>query len=185
MHANDAPDAPQNWELYRHSVVDIHFHDRTVRVEPRSPGTTEGSFPEPVGNATLHVITAWNPRGRTASADYNAHAHGLLLDELDRQRLIWWPAAGGDACGTHVEESVAVAGMSDGTARELGRRFGQDAIFTWTPDAWRVSACDSDTVAVSGWAAFARSGRTSWLPPSDDTNDGRREAWLGCRFDDR
>ncbi|WP_326755391.1 DUF3293 domain-containing protein [Streptomyces hirsutus] len=160
MHAPDASSTPQNWELYRHAVVDIHLHDRTVRVEPRAPGTTEGSFPEPAGNAALHVITAWNPYGRTVSAEHNARAHGLLLDELDRQRLTWWPAAGGDACGTHVEESVAVAGLSDDAARELGRHFGQDAVFSWTPDAWRVSACYSDTATVSGWAAFARNGRT-------------------------
>ncbi|MEU2620833.1 DUF3293 domain-containing protein [Streptomyces sp. NPDC007157] len=177
MHAvdapEDAPDTPQNWELYRLAVVDIHFHDRTVRVEPRSPGTAEGAFPEPAGDATLHVITAWNPRGRTASAEYSTRAHGLLLDELDRQRLTWWPATGGDACGTHVEESVAVVGLSDGAARELGRRFGQDAIFSWTPDAWRVSACDSNTVAMSGWAAFPRSDRRAWRPPADGTQDGR------------
>ncbi|MFD5656082.1 DUF3293 domain-containing protein [Streptomyces hirsutus] len=160
MHATDASSTPRNWELYRNAVVDIHFQDRTVRVEPRSPGTAEGFFPEPAGNAALHVITAWNPYGRTVSAERNARAQGLLLDELDRQRLTWWPAAGGDACGTHVEESVAVAGLSDDAARELGRRFGQDAVFTWTPDAWCVSACDSDLAAVSGWAAFARGGRT-------------------------
>ncbi|GAB2798204.1 hypothetical protein GCM10027073_32900 [Streptomyces chlorus] len=129
MHATDASSAPQNWELYRHAVVDIHFQDRTVRVEPRSSGTAEGSFPEQAGNAALHVITAWNPHGRTASAEHNARVQGLLLDELDRQRLTWWPAAGGDACGTHVEESVAVAGLSDGTARELGRRFGQETLW--------------------------------------------------------
>ncbi|MER5379015.1 DUF3293 domain-containing protein [Streptomyces sp. NPDC002688] len=128
---------------------------------PRSPGTADGSFPEQAGDAALHAITAWNPRGRTSCAEYNAQAHGLLLDELDRRRLTWWPAAGGDVSGTHVEESVAVIGMSEDAARELGRHFGQDAIFTWTPEAWRVSACDGDTAAVSGWAASVRSGRTS------------------------
>ncbi|MBV2354194.1 DUF3293 domain-containing protein [Streptomyces sp. J2-1] len=147
--------------------------------------TAEGSFPELAGSATLHVITAWNPRGRTASAEFNARAQGLLLDELDRRPLTWWPAAGGDAYGTHVEESVAVVGISDGAARELGRRFGQDAIFVWTPDAWRVSACDSDTSAVSGWAVFARSGRTSRLPPADGTGDGLWSAPSDRRFDDR
>ncbi|MFB7246658.1 DUF3293 domain-containing protein [Streptomyces populi] len=167
MHAIGTPDTPQNWELYRHAVVDIHFPDRTVRVGPRSPGTVEGTFPEPADGAALHVITAWNPRGRTSSAEYNAHAHGLLLDELDRRRLAWWPAAGGDTSGTHTEESVAVVGMSEDAARELGRRFGQDAIFTWTPDTWRLSACDGDTAAVSGWAASARPGRSSSPSPSE------------------
>ncbi|MFD5520402.1 DUF3293 domain-containing protein [Streptomyces sp. NPDC127066] len=182
MHADDVP---LNWEHYRHAVVDIHFSGRTVRVEPRSPGTAEGSLPEPAGDAALHVVTAWNPRGRTCSAEYNARAHGLLLDELDRRRLTWWPAVGGDASGTHIEESVAVVGMSDEAARELGLRFGQDAIFTWTPDAWRVSACDSETAAESGWAASARSGGMSSPLPVDGPGDRSGHAPSGRRADDR
>ncbi|MEV5332734.1 DUF3293 domain-containing protein [Streptomyces werraensis] len=63
---------------------------------------------------------------------------------------------GGDVSGTHQEESVAVAGLSDAAARALGRRFGQDALFAWTPDASRVLACDNGAVAASGWAASVR-----------------------------
>ncbi|MEU7060906.1 DUF3293 domain-containing protein [Streptomyces sp. NPDC046197] len=128
------------------------------------------------------MITAWNPRGRTASADDNARAQGLLLDEIRSRALTWWSAEGGDACGTHREESVAVAGLSDAAARDLGRRFGQDAIFAWTPDAWRVLACDSEAAAVSGWAS-CQSGRLSSLRPSGDAgcerSDGSSERHLG------
>ncbi|WP_317446370.1 DUF3293 domain-containing protein [Streptomyces collinus] len=109
------------------------------------------------------MITAWNPRGRTASADDNARAQGLLVNEVRSRNLMWWSAEGGDACGTHREESVAVAGLTDAAARELGRRFGQDAIFAWTPDAWRVLACDSEAAAVSGWAA-CESGQLHRFP---------------------
>ncbi|MER6269097.1 DUF3293 domain-containing protein [Streptomyces sp900105755] len=156
MHAIDTAVTPRNWNLYRSAVVEIRFQDRILRVEPRSPGTAEGSFPEMAGGGTVHVITAWNPRGRTASPDANARAHRLLLAEIRRRGLTWWAAEGGDALGTHREESVAVAGLSDTGARDLGRRFGQDAVFAWTPGAWRVLACDSDAAAVSGWAASAR-----------------------------
>ncbi|MGW7254011.1 DUF3293 domain-containing protein [Streptomyces sp. NPDC054834] len=152
-HATDAAATPRNWDLYRAAVVDIRFQDRTVRVEPRPSGTAEGFFPEPAGSAGVHVITAMNPLGRTASADANARAQRLLLDEIRRRGLRWWSAEGGDALGTHREESVAVVGLSDTAARGLGRRFGQDAIFAWTPDAWRVLACGTDAAAVSGWAA--------------------------------
>lgn len=159
MHAPDAAGTPLNWDLYRTAVVDIRFGDRAVRVEPRPRGTAGGFFPVPAGSSvTVHVITAWNPRGRTASDDANARAQRLLLDEIRRRGLTWWPAEGGDVCGTHREESVAVVGLSDTAARDLGRRFGQDAVFAWTPDAWRVLACGSGAVAMSGWAAF---GRTS------------------------
>ncbi|MGW2821668.1 DUF3293 domain-containing protein [Streptomyces sp. NPDC001443] len=156
MHAIDASATPSNWDLYRTAVVDIRFQDRIVRVEPRPPGTAEGSFPGPAEGATVHVITAWNPYGRTAPSDANTRAHCLLLAEIRRRGLTWWPAEGGDVRGTHREESVGVVGLSDTAARALGRRFGQDAIFAWTPGAWRVLACDSDAASVISWAASER-----------------------------
>ncbi|MEU2490022.1 DUF3293 domain-containing protein [Streptomyces sp. NPDC007883] len=149
----------------------------------RVPGAQlKALSPESAGNGTVHVITAWNPRGRTASAHDNARAQGLLLDEIRSRALTWWSAEGGDACGTHREESVAVVGLSDAAARELGRHFGQDAIFAWTLDAWRVLSCDSKVVAVSGWVA-SESGRLSSLRPSGDAgrdrSDGSSERHLG------
>lgn len=156
MHDIDPAVTTRNWEFYRTAVVDIRFQDRIVRVEPHSPGTAEGSFPEPADGGTVHVITPWNPRGRTASPDANARAHRLLLAEIRRRGLTWWSAEGGDARGAHCEESVAVVGLSDTAARDLGRRFGQDAIFAWTPGAWRVLACETSAAAVLGWAASGR-----------------------------
>ncbi|MFI1563966.1 DUF3293 domain-containing protein [Streptomyces sp. NPDC020490] len=154
MHAIDAAVTVRNWHHYRSAVVDIRFPDRVVHVEPRPSGTAEGSFPvAAAGGATVHVITAWNPLGRDASDDANSRAHARLLGEVRRRGLTWWPAVGGDAAGAHSEESVAVAGLGDAAARELGRRFGQDAVFAWTPGAWRVLACGTDAAEVSGWAA--------------------------------
>ncbi|MEU6086701.1 DUF3293 domain-containing protein [Streptomyces sp. NPDC047085] len=184
MHATDATSTPRNWDLYRTAIAHIQYQGRTVRVEPRPWGTAEGPFPESAGVGTVHVITAWNPRGRTASADDNARAQGQLLDEIRNRALTWWVAEGGDVSGTHREESVAVVGLSDAAALELGRRFGQDAIFAWTPDAWRVLACDSAAVAASGWAASA-SGRLSSLRPRGDAGRDRSDGPSGHRFDER
>ncbi|GAB1337316.1 hypothetical protein ACE1SV_39060 [Streptomyces sp. E-15] len=159
MHSSDAAGTPLNWDLYRTAVVDISFGHRTLRIGPRPSGTVEGCFPEPARGATIHVITAWNPLGRTASADSNARAQRLLLDVVRRRRLTWWPAEGGDVRGSHREESVAVVGLSDTAARALGHRFGQDAVFAWTPRDWRVLACATGAVAVGGWAV-CRKGRS-------------------------
>lgn len=157
MHTPDAAGTPLNWDLYRTAVVDVRFGERTVRIAPRPRGTAEGFLPASGGSgATVHVITAWNPYGRTASDDANARAQRLLLDEVRHRGLTSWPAVGGDVSGTHREESVAAVGLSDAAARDLGRRFGQDAVFAWTPDVWRVQACDTDAVSVSGWAASVR-----------------------------
>ena len=155
MQRFDRSGTPRNWDLYRAAVVDIRFPETTVRVEPRPRGTTAGLFPVPDGDG-IHVITAWNPWGRTVPDDLNERAQRLLLAEVRRRGLTSWPAVGGDAGGTHQEESVAVLGLGDDEARSLGRRFGQDAVFAWTPGAWRVLACGSDLVAVGGWAASGR-----------------------------
>ncbi|MFI2643147.1 DUF3293 domain-containing protein [Streptomyces sp. NPDC018610] len=160
MFAVDAAVTPGNWHHYRTAVVDIRFPDRTVHAEPRPSGTAEGSFPEAAGGATVHVITAWNPLGRAASDDANARAQSRLLDEVRRRGLTWWPAVGGDPAGAHSEESVAVVGLSDAAARDLGHRFGQDAVFAWSATAWRVLACGADLADVSGWAASER-GRSA------------------------
>ncbi|MGW4594396.1 DUF3293 domain-containing protein [Streptomyces argyrophyllae] len=152
MHSSDAVGTPLNWDLYRTAVVGIRFGDRTLRIEPRPSGTVEGCFPAPARGATVHVITAWNPLGRTAPAGANARAQRLLLDDVRRRGLTWWPAEGGDVRGSHREESVAVVGLSDTAARDLGRRFGQDAVFAWTARDWRVLACATGAVAAGGWA---------------------------------
>lgn len=159
MHAPDSAatgGTPLNWDLYRKAVVDIEFGERTVRVEPRPRGTVEGVFPVPDGDAVVHVITAWNPFGRTVPDDDNSLAHRRLLDEVRRLGLTWWPAVGGSVDGTHQEVSVAVVGLRDADALEVGRRFGQDAIFAWSSGAWRVLACGTDAADVRGWAATAR-----------------------------
>jgi hypothetical protein len=185
VHATDASAIPDNWDLYRAAVVGVRFKDRVVRVEPRPLGTAAGSFPRPVGSlVVIHVITAWNPCGRTAPADANARAQLTLLGEIHRRGLAWWPAEGSDAGGTHREESVAVAGLSDTAARALGRRFGQDAVFAWTPAVLRVLACDTDAVATSGWAASAHGPRSS-LRPGEGAARGASDARPGIPSDIR
>ncbi|MEQ8142385.1 DUF3293 domain-containing protein [Streptomyces sp. OP7] len=156
MHTVGASRTPRNWHLYRGAVVLVRFTDRSVLVEPRPQGTPQGAFPAAFGDAAVHVITACNPLGRTTPDDVNARARQRLLDEIRRLGHPSWPAVGGDPRGRHQEESVAALGLTDTTARALGRRFDQDAVFAWTPDAWRVLACDSDTVTVQGWAASTR-----------------------------
>ncbi|SNT57558.1 Protein of unknown function [Streptosporangium subroseum] len=150
--------AVDQWTLYRQAVVDVQLADRTLRVTPSPWDMTTGFFPESSGR-TIHVITAFNPGGRTVPAEDNYRAQGVLLDEIDRRGVAWWPAAGGDAHGVHVEKSAAVVGLSEAAACELGRRFGQDAIFAWTPGSWRLLSCSSDDSAVYGWRTTTKIGR--------------------------
>ncbi|MYQ44894.1 DUF3293 domain-containing protein [Streptomyces sp. SID4985] len=139
-------------------MVDIRFGERNVvRVLPCATGVTEGPYPDQSGR-TIHVITAFNPRGRVVTPEDNARAHASLLAELGRSRHTWWPATGGSPCGTHTEESVAVTGLTDAEARALGRRFGQDAVFAWSPEAWRLLACFEERSEAAGWRTTSAPG---------------------------
>ncbi|MEU1708930.1 DUF3293 domain-containing protein [Streptomyces sp. NPDC005706] len=152
----DFPKAAQ-WPHYLTAVVDIAFATRSVRVVPGCPGGAP-SLPYPLSaGRTIHIVTAFNPGGRAATTEANLRAQHTLLRAVGLPGLRWWPAVGFDPDGTHAEISVAVAGLSDAQARSLGRRFGQDAVFAWSPSSWRLLACEDAArdMVVTGWHAVA------------------------------
>jgi hypothetical protein len=144
---------PRQWPNYLRAVVDVAFPAHSIRVTPGPLGGAS-SLPYPLDSAhTIHIVTAFNPRGRDATARANLRAQHELLHSISLHGLQWWPAVGGDPAGTHSEISAAVVGMDDAQARALGRRFGQDAVFAWSPATWRLLACADaahDTV-IPGW----------------------------------
>jgi hypothetical protein len=147
---SDSP-VPDQWGAYLQAAVDIQMGGRTLRVLPDEVGQVSGDFPEPSGR-TIHVITAANPYGRPASDEDNDRTHRALLRELRLLNVdLTFPAVGGDPDGTHSERSVAVVGLSDAKAVEIGRRFEQDAVFAWTPLSLNLLSCVSDVEAVRGW----------------------------------
>jgi len=104
----------------------------------------------------VHILTAWDPGdARPADAENRANqsaleaelrasSSGPALDEL-------WDAVGVDPVSGHREEGVAVRGLTLDTVRHLGARYGQDAVFEWTPQSWAVVACDGDRRSDFGW----------------------------------
>jgi hypothetical protein len=165
MCAADVRSVPaEQWTLYQRALVDIDFGSRTLRVSPGPPEQTAGFFPSRSGR-TVHVVTAFNPGGRTATTADNDRAHHVLLGEIEERGTTWWPATGGDAGGVHTETSVAVIGLSDGAACELGRRFGQDAVFAWTPGCRRLLSCFDDSSAESGWRAATLAANSDLARP--------------------
>ncbi len=146
---------PAQWANYLRAVVDIAFCSHNVRVTPHRSGEGPG-LAYPLDSAhTIHIVTAFNPRGRNATVRANLRAQHELLRILGLRGLQWLPAVGGDAAGTRAEISAAVLGMNDAQARALGRRFGQDAVFAWSPTAWRLLDCADTThdTVVSDWHA--------------------------------
>ncbi|MFJ9916858.1 DUF3293 domain-containing protein [Actinacidiphila glaucinigra] len=150
------PRTPQ-WTLYQQAVVDIELPEGTVRVAPAPLGVAVGPFPAP-HVATVHIVTAHNPGGGSASRQDNERAHQELLGLLRRRGLPFWPAVGGDADGRHTESSAAIVGLSDREARVLGQQFAQDAVFAWSATTWRLLSCSgTEEASTRGWQATRRS----------------------------
>ena len=51
-----------------------------------------------------------------------------------------------------AEPGYAIEGLDRSAAIELGRRFGQRAIYEWSPAGLDVLAVDGSTTHRSGWA---------------------------------
>jgi hypothetical protein len=146
-------------------MVWVEVDGEEIAVSAGPLGRCVGRFPAEDGR-TVHVITAFNPGGRARRADENRRAQRDLESELRALGLLCWPAVGGDAARTWVEPSVAVVGLDDYTAREIGRRFGQDAVFAWSPSYWRILACSSTREHATGWTIAEPHPTPTRLPES-------------------
>ena len=60
------------------------------------------------------------------------------LELLSGQLLV---AVGVDPATGRREEGVAVRGVPEAAVLALGVRYGQDAVFAWTPAEWAIVAC--------------------------------------------
>ncbi len=107
--------------------------------------------PYPLGTSPVHVLTAHNPGADRPGPVENRRRQEALEAELAGRGLVVTRAVASAEDGTHAEESAAVAGWDDAEALALARRYGQDAIFRWSPDAWAVVPCDGGPTLTLGW----------------------------------
>jgi hypothetical protein len=163
---------PETWDAYVTAEIRIEVPGETgaVRVFAAPPLHTSGQYPDPAGRA-LPVITAHNPHGAIVADEVNAAAQRRLEAELDGLGLEWWPAAGADPAWTHVEQSVAVPGMSEADALDLGSRYGQLAIFVLTPAGRKVIDCATGRRSITGWIIAAEAGLTADGQEDDCADD--------------
>lgn len=106
----------------------------------------------PFDASPLHVLTAYDPGAARPGAAANRRAQASLEAELTGRGLTVIRAVASAEDGTHAEQSAAVVGWDDDEALALARRFGQDAIFRWSPEAWAVVPCDGGPARRLGWA---------------------------------
>ena len=157
------------WQTYESAHLYVEPTGRSGLLVSRvALGTRSGVFPDEQGR-TIHVITAHNP-GAVSSAAENARRHHALAVHL--QGLVGvevWRAVGGDPKWIHSEESLAVVGLSDSQACEIGAMFDQDAIFAWSPQYLTVLACDGSRTHITGWKALEGPDPRPELPTSQNT----------------
>ena len=131
-------------ELWGHyCTTHVAFADFVLRPAHDVPDTSPLQLP-------LHVITACAPASVPSAAD--AERLRLLQGDLTRRGRPWSSAVGRSPDGVHQERSVAVQGLDAAEALQLGRRYGQVAVFEWTREAWSVIASVGDRRTDQGWS---------------------------------
>lgn len=89
----------------------------------------------------IHVITAWNPGDERPGDEINEARNEQLRVDISARGLEILEALGSDPNSLHAEKSWAVVGMTDNTAIELGKKYGQVAIFFITRARQWVLGC--------------------------------------------
>lgn len=141
------------WAGYARTVVVIVRPDATNLVVEAAPPGERGAWPWTTDDA-VHVLTAWDP-GAVRPPDEENRANQAAL-EADLRRLRpdeLSDAVGVDPASGRREEGAAVRGLALETVLDLGARYGQEAIFEWTPQAWAIVACREGRRREFGWLA--------------------------------
>lgn len=141
------------WAAFRDAIVEIVLPGGPIVVGPRAMLATQ-ELPFPAGVQTpIHVITAENPNGDSTNASSNASAMDALTADARRLGAQVHPARGGNLAWTHTETSIATIGLTDAQAVDLGREYGQLAIFRWTSDSWSLLDCADGNCFPYAWGA--------------------------------
>ncbi|MBI2755988.1 MAG: DUF3293 domain-containing protein [Chloroflexi bacterium] len=84
-----------------------------------------------VRHQTYTVVTAYNPGTEQPNEAVNQAAHRRLVAYVEEHGWTAHPAAGFSPDRSHLEPSLAIAGLSRLDAAAVGARFQQAAVFYW------------------------------------------------------
>jgi len=154
-----------SWDDYTQAILRLELSEGEIEVVPGAFGRFTGTFP--VNGRPVHIITAHNPGGHLSSPDDNEVAQSRLVARVAETALEHYPAERGDRAWEHVEPSLAVVGLDREQACALGREFGQDAIFEWSPGALAVLSCTDARAHYTGWVSSPVMG-ASGVQPSEE-----------------
>nr|WP_249420202.1 DUF3293 domain-containing protein [Rhabdothermincola salaria] len=156
----DKPTTAAPWQTLRNQ-----FLRTLVRVQASDGNWLSAVDAVAAFGAPLFVITAANPNSKRASNAENARRSAELRDALVAGGAQPRRAVGTSADGRWSEASWAVSGLGRKGARELGREFGQLAVFELTATELRVHGC------ASSWVETRPLTSETWEPALESDVD--------------
>ena len=145
------PDDP--WAGYARTVVQIARSGESDLIVRGAPSGARGEWPW-TSSDPVYILTAWDPGIALLGEQENREREAALEAELQQLGPAgWWPAVGVDPVSGHREEGVAVRGLAEHVVQQVGARYDQDAIFSWTPSEWAIVACLGGRRVVLGWSS--------------------------------
>ena len=153
-----APEDP--WASYERTVVEVLCPRGDILRVRSAPDADEAAWPWPDGQP-VHLLTAWDPGLERPGRDVNRVRQAALEADLARLSVPLLAAVGVDPTTGRREEGVAVRGLPEAEVLAFGVRYGQDAMFAWTPTEWAVVACRGGRRLVSGWSLVVVRARIS------------------------
>jgi hypothetical protein len=145
------PASGDSWASYRRTVVEIRQPDGGSVVVRSAADADETRWPWPSAQP-VYVLTAWDPGPERPGTAVNRARQAALEAALGRLAVPLLSAVGVDPVTGRREEGVAVRAVPESEVLALGDRFGQDAVFAWTPTAWTLVACRGGRRLASGWS---------------------------------
>lgn len=143
-----APDDP--WAGYERIVVTIRRPDGGDLVVRAAPAGERGRWRWPT-LGPRYVLTAWDPGEERPGTEVNRRRQAALEAELRPLVTELSAASGVDPLTGAHDEGVVVSGLPEAQVLELGARYGQDAVFVWTPGSWAIVACSGGRRLAGGW----------------------------------
>jgi hypothetical protein len=140
-----------SWASYQRTVVAVRLPAGGCLRVRAAADADEAGWPWATAEV-VHLLTAWDPGRERPGEAVNRARQAALEHELRGLEVALLPAVGADPVTGRREEGVAVRGLPEPEALALGARYGQDAVFAWTPAEWTVVACRGGRRLVSGWS---------------------------------
>ena len=122
--------------------------DAWWHVAPR-PGGAVDEFPLAT---PVHLLTAWNPRGEELPRAVNDERQEGLLSFLNEERVAAVRSIGASRDESWAEPGFALLDVTEEVALDVGRRFEQAAIYTWSEARLEVVGALHEGRSSVGWS---------------------------------